>query len=87
MSIPNLHAASVPLKRGHHEAAQSGEVDGRRFTVTHPPGFRGSGFEAGGLFVWGFTAGLLDRLLAFGGWERPWDHDDVRELPPGVGRR
>ncbi len=58
-----------------------------RFRVTHPsgwiaPGFR---FEAGGLFVWGFTAGLLDRLLEFGGWARPWDRDVLRELPPPSG--
>ena len=35
-----------------------------------------------GLFVWGFTAGLLDRLLEFGGWARPWDRDVLRPLPP-----
>jgi 8-oxo-dGTP pyrophosphatase MutT (NUDIX family) len=25
--------------------------------------------------VWGFTAGIIDRLLHFSGWERPWDPD------------
>ena len=54
-----------------------------RFQVTHPSGWTGPGFEAGGLFVWGFTAGLLDRLLAFGGWARPWDaRPCCRPLPP-----
>lgn len=57
-----------------------------RFTVTHPSGWTGPGFEAGGLFVWGFTAGLLDRLLAFGGWSLPWD-DAVRRPLPAVLRR
>ena len=52
----------------------------RRFTVTAPSGWRGPGFEPDGMFVWGFTAGLLDRLLAFGGWERPWD-PDARVVP------
>jgi 8-oxo-dGTP pyrophosphatase MutT (NUDIX family) len=52
-----------------------------RFMVTHPSGWLGPAFEAGGLFVWGFTAGLIDRLLEFGGWARPWDRSISRELP------
>ncbi len=32
-------------------------------------------------FIWGFTAGLLDRLLARLGWEEPWDQ--TREVPLG----
>lgn len=52
-----------------------------RFKVTHPSGWLGPGFEAGGLFVWGFTAGLLDRLLEFAGWTRPWDESARRPLP------
>ena len=52
-----------------------------RFTVRHPSGYTGPGFAADGLFVWGFTAGLLDRLLRFAGWEQPWDREVVRPLP------
>jgi 8-oxo-dGTP pyrophosphatase MutT (NUDIX family) len=52
-----------------------------RFTVKHSSGFVGPGFAAGGLFVWGFTAGLLDRLLRLAGWEHPWNRDAVRPLP------
>ncbi len=52
-----------------------------RFLVAHPSGFKGPGFAAGGLFVWGFTAGLLDRLLELGGWARDWDRTEVRPLP------
>ncbi|MTD55951.1 NUDIX hydrolase [Amycolatopsis pithecellobii] len=54
---------------------------GNRFQV-HRPGtsYRGPAFEVDGLFVWGFTAGLLSVLLSLGGWERDWDHDDVRDL-------
>jgi 8-oxo-dGTP pyrophosphatase MutT (NUDIX family) len=51
-----------------------------RFRVAHPSGFVGPGFEAGGLFVWGFTAGLLDRLLTLGGWAREWDTGQQRPL-------
>ena len=58
-----------------------------RFKVTHPSGWLGPGFEAGGLFVWGFTAGLIDRLLEFGGWARPWDDTVQRELPETFWRR
>jgi 8-oxo-dGTP pyrophosphatase MutT (NUDIX family) len=52
-----------------------------RFRVAHPSGFRGPGFDAGGLFIWGFTAMLLDRLLTFGGWAREWDATGERALP------
>lgn len=61
-----------------------------RFTVTHPSGYRGPGFEVDGLFVWGFTAGLLSAVLDFGGLTLPWDRGVERPLPeryrPG-GRR
>jgi len=51
-----------------------------RFTVRHPSGFVGPGFAADGWFVWGFTAGLLDRVFALAGWEREWDRDRMRDL-------
>lgn len=37
-------------------------------------------FTVAGLTVWGFTAGLVDLVLEWGGWARPWDR--TRELPP-----
>jgi 8-oxo-dGTP pyrophosphatase MutT (NUDIX family) len=52
-----------------------------RFTVTHPSGYRGPGFEFDGLFVWGFTAGLLSAVLDFGGLTLPWDRSVERALP------
>lgn len=55
-----------------------------RLLVRHPSGWVGPAFDTGDLLVWGFTAGLLDRLLALGGWERPWDHTRTRELDPDV---
>jgi len=33
----------------------------------------GPGFRIGPMLIWGFTAYLLDRLLALGGWEVQWD--------------
>lgn len=54
---------------------------GNRFQVRVPGReWRGPAFEAGGLFVWGFTAGLLSAVLRLAGWEREWDTSDVREL-------
>ncbi len=44
-----------------------------RATTVHPSGYRGPSFAVEGALVWGFTAGLLDRLLHLSGWERPWD--------------
>ena len=52
-----------------------------RYQVTHPSGYVAAAFDAAGLLVWGFTAGLLDRLLRLAGWELPWDRTDVRDLP------
>lgn len=52
-----------------------------RFRVRHPSGWYGPAFAVGELMVWGFTAGLLDRLLALGGFERPWDPSRERLLP------
>ncbi len=51
-----------------------------RFRVRHPSGFVGPAFDVHGLVVWGFTGGLLDRLVYLAGWEQPWDRDDVRDL-------
>jgi len=51
-----------------------------RFRVTGPSGYTGPAFAAGGLLVWGFTAGLVDWMLTLGGWARPWDGSDVRDL-------
>jgi len=52
-----------------------------RVSVGHPSGFVGPAFDVRGLLVWGFTAGLLARLFALSGWERPWDASVVRPLP------
>lgn len=51
-----------------------------RFRVRHTAGYVGAAFAAPGMLVWGFTAGLLNGLLALGGWEQPWDATDVRDL-------
>ncbi|HVF05360.1 MAG TPA: CoA pyrophosphatase [Frankiaceae bacterium] len=35
-------------------------------------GWEGPGFRVRDLVIWGFTAGLVDKLVALGGWEREW---------------
>ncbi len=52
-----------------------------RMTIRYPGGQAGPAFRASGLLVWGFTALLIDRLLALGGWERPWNAAQITELP------
>ncbi len=65
-----------------HRVAVADLVDPRnRLRVRHPSGYVGPAFDVVGLTVWGFTAGLLDRLLRLGGWERPWDTSRIEPLP------
>lgn len=52
-----------------------------RVMLRHPGGTSGPAFRVGGMLVWGFTAGLLDRLLRLGGWERPWNRSRIENLP------
>lgn len=52
-----------------------------RFRVSREgTSWKGPAFDVDGLFVWGFTAGLLSVLLSLGGWEREWETGDVRDL-------
>ncbi len=54
----------------------------RRFTVVHPSGLIGPAFDVDGLLVWGFTAGLLSKVIELAGLERSWDSTVRRPLPP-----
>ena len=51
-----------------------------RVTVRGPGGYLGPAFQVKGMLIWGFTAVLVDRLLALAGWERPWDTARVIDL-------
>lgn len=53
-----------------------------RLVVRHPSGFRGPAFTVRGLFVWGFTGGLMSAVLEAAGVAQPWDTDRVEDLPP-----
>ncbi len=51
-----------------------------RVTVRGPSGFLSPAFRVKGMLIWGFTAVLVDRLLALAGWERSWDTAKVVDL-------
>ena len=50
-----------------------------RFTVRHPSGFVGPAFLLDDLVLWGFTAGLLSRVLDLADLSVPWD--SARQIP------
>ncbi|HEX7739669.1 MAG TPA: CoA pyrophosphatase [Marmoricola sp.] len=55
-----------------------------RVTVTHPGGYSSPGFLIGpehDLILWGFTAGLVNKLFDYVGLTRPWDASVQRTLP------
>ncbi|MHC5263827.1 NUDIX hydrolase [Streptomyces sp. UC4497] len=51
-----------------------------RATTVHPSGHKGPAFLVESALVWGFTAGVIDRLLHYAGWERPWDRSKTVPL-------
>jgi 8-oxo-dGTP pyrophosphatase MutT (NUDIX family) len=55
-----------------------------RLMLRFPGGRSGPAFRIGPMLIWGFTALLTDRLLALGGFERPWDATTIRALPDGA---
>jgi 8-oxo-dGTP pyrophosphatase MutT (NUDIX family) len=52
-----------------------------RVRVTHPSGYVGPAFQVRGMLVWGFTGGLLDRILSIAGLAMPWRTDRFVPLP------
>ncbi|MPZ63403.1 MAG: NUDIX domain-containing protein [Propionibacteriales bacterium] len=58
-----------------------------RYTVRHPSGFMGPAFVVDGLFVWGFTAGLISQLFLHVDWEKTWDKERYTELPDHIVER
>jgi 8-oxo-dGTP pyrophosphatase MutT (NUDIX family) len=68
-----------------HHVSISDLVDPEhRVLVSHPSGYESPGFMIGpdkDVILWGFTGGIIARLLDYLGWSRPWDESRVRELP------
>ncbi|HLT10976.1 MAG TPA: CoA pyrophosphatase [Micromonosporaceae bacterium] len=53
-----------------------------RLLARHPSGYVGPAFDVNGLFIWGFTAGVLNTLLDLGGWTVPWEGSRTVDLRP-----
>ena len=51
-----------------------------RLVVRHWSGRMSPAFDVDGIRVWGFTAFVLDRVLALVGWELPWDRDRIEDM-------
>lgn len=56
-----------------------------RLQLRYPSGQSGPAFRAGGLLIWGFTAGVLSALFDAAGLAEPWDRTLVEPLPTGAG--
>ncbi len=81
-----VHAASPDEVESVERVPIAELVDpANRLRLRHPAGVMPSvAFRVRGLLVWGFTAGVLDGVLSAAGFERPWDHSRVEDLPPDV---
>ena len=53
-----------------------------RSTWVHPGGFSGPAFVLDDLYVWGFTAYLLDGLFDLLGWTKAWNAGLTTQIPP-----
>ncbi|WP_377270125.1 NUDIX hydrolase [Peterkaempfera sp. SMS 1(5)a] len=51
-----------------------------RARLRHPSGYTGPAFLVAEHVVWGFTAGVIDRVLHYSGMELPWDGSRVVRL-------
>lgn len=82
-NVPSQISALDPIEVARVERVRVADLvdPANRHTATHPRGFAGPAFTVGGLYVWGFTAFLLDAVLEAGGVSRPWDVDDRRQVP------
>ncbi len=55
-----------------------------RIQVRHPSGWVGPAYLIGperDVILWGFTAGVITRLLDHLGWASPWDDYEIRDVP------
>lgn len=69
----------------HHVPIRELIDPAHRVTVRMPRGgYQSPGFLIGeehDVILWGFTGGIIARLLDFLGWSQPWDETRVQELP------
>ncbi len=65
----------------HHVSVATLLAPENRLTWVHPSGLTGPTFLVDDLFVWGFTAYLLDGLFELLDWTLPWDPSRRSEIP------
>ncbi len=83
---PSPVAAMDPTEVARVERVPLAELldPDNRVTARHPSGYLGPAFTVQGMFVWGFTAGLLSRVLDLAGLAPPWHRERVVDLPADV---
>ncbi|MFC4058587.1 NUDIX hydrolase [Planomonospora corallina] len=80
-----VHAASPDEVEAVERVPIAELVDpANRLLLRHPSGYAAPAFRVRGLLVWGFTAGVLDRVLAVSDFARPWDRSRAEDIPPDV---
>lgn len=87
--------APTPVQAQEAEVARVARVavadlidPANRFTAVAPGReFAAPAFEVDGLYIWGFTAILLDETLKLAGYSVPWDVADERLVPMRYRRR
>ena len=89
--LAHWHAPSEVYVANEREVASVARVlvadlvnPANRVRVRLRNGYLGPAFLVEGLTVWGFTGGVIDRLLELLAWSEPWDDTRVVDLP---GRR
>ncbi|MGV9774078.1 NUDIX hydrolase [Streptosporangium sp. NPDC003464] len=80
-----VHAASPDEVESVERVPITELVDpANRLNLRTPSGYSSPAFRVRGLLVWGFTAGVLDGVLADSGFALPWDRSRIEDLPPDV---
>lgn len=82
--VPHLLAPeqSAEVVRAEWVAFDNLAEPENRIMLRHRSGYRGPAFDVAGIRIWGFTGGILDRLLHHTGYERPWNQERTVELEP-----
>ncbi|WP_157108839.1 NUDIX hydrolase [Corynebacterium aquilae] len=78
---PGGHHVASPEETDDVFTSTIGELadPAHRFAITHGS-YTGPAFRINDYLIWGFTAGVLDAILATSGWEKPWRHNPPRSL-------
>ena len=51
-----------------------------RIMLRHQSGYQGPAFNVSDMRIWGFTGGILDRLIYHAGFEQEWNREKTVEL-------